>query len=264
MTPVEPIVLKIAETTLCIDSVRQMLDLLGAPEYEEQKNIYRQKPGEALIEIAGRLCYRSYNTEINPNVTKIRNSSLEYFENTLSKGDGSIFEHASVTFAFLNVSRVFTHELVRHRVGVAISQESMRYVRLDNGINFWVPPGTPENILRIMEEAVNHAFETYRMLTQSEQWDTLSMHEKKALTSLFRRILPDGIATNIIWTSNIRNLRHVIEMRTDPSAEIEMRIVFNKVANIMKNSYPNIFNDFVTIEQPDGPPAWTSVLRRKV
>jgi len=162
------------------------------------------------------------------------------------------------------VSRVFTHELVRHRVGVAISQESMRYVRLNNGINFWIPPGTPEHVLPIMENAVNHAFETYTMLTQSEQWDTLSMREKKALTSLFRRILPDGIATNIIWTSNIRNLRHVIEMRTDPSAEIEMRIVFNKVAEIMKNSYPNIFNDFITVEQPDGPPAWSSVLRRKV
>ena len=37
-----------------------------------------------------------------------------------------------------NVSRVATHELVRHRAGVAVSQESLRFVRLDD-LPFWFP-----------------------------------------------------------------------------------------------------------------------------
>src|SRR5437899_12930800 len=85
--------------------------------------------GEMLCELAGRMCYQSFEIGLNPNVTKIREDSKDYFKNLLTKGDGSVSEHGSVSFAFLGVSRIFTHELARHRVGIAISQESLRYVR---------------------------------------------------------------------------------------------------------------------------------------
>src|SRR5262245_24717498 len=84
---------------------------------------------ETLIEFAGRLCYRSWEPGLNPNVRKIRTDRGEYFENLLASGHGSVLEHANFTFVFHHVSRVFTHELVRHRAGSAFSQESLRYVR---------------------------------------------------------------------------------------------------------------------------------------
>jgi thymidylate synthase (FAD) len=42
-----------------------------------------------------------------------------------------VLEHAQFTFFITGVSRGLTHELVRHRVGVAISQRSTRYVDED-------------------------------------------------------------------------------------------------------------------------------------
>ena len=65
-----------------------------------------------------------------------------------------MLEHASYTFAFRDVSRVFTHELVRHRAGSAFSQESLRYVRLAD-IGFRVPPALEplrEQVVAIVEQ----------------------------------------------------------------------------------------------------------------
>ena len=47
-------------------------------------------------------------------------------------------------------------------------------------------------------------------------YDGVPFHEKKHKTSFMRRFAPDGVATGLVWTANIRALRHTIEMRTDP------------------------------------------------
>src|SRR5207237_9732079 len=94
--------------------------------------------GQALIEFAGRICYESYEPGLNPNVTRIREDPADYFRNIVSRGDGSILEHSAVSFGICHVSRITTHELVRHRVGTAVSQESLRYVRPPE-IGFWIP-----------------------------------------------------------------------------------------------------------------------------
>src|SRR2546425_4432582 len=132
---VEPQVFKIAETRINRDALVGFLRFLGADEWMEKQPWYRAsssagiEDSSTLIEIAGRSCYKSFGVGLNPNITKIREDSKAYIENVLSRGDGSIFEQASLCWAFIDCSRAFTHELVRHRSGVAISQESLRYVR---------------------------------------------------------------------------------------------------------------------------------------
>jgi thymidylate synthase (FAD) len=199
-------------------------------------------------------CYKSFGVGLNPNVTKIRQNSQEYLQNTLAKGDGSIFEHATCTFAFLNVSRVFTHELIRHRTGVAISQESLRYVR-PTEISFWLPPdleGKKKEIKSIVEDIEKD----YRQLEGSFEWDKLNFDVKKRITSALRRILPDGMATSMIWTANHRTIRHVITMRTAESAEVEIRYVFDQVARLMKEHFPLIYDDFEYVELEDKTRSW--------
>jgi thymidylate synthase (FAD) len=218
---------------------------------------------ETLIEIAGRLCYESFEVGLNPNVTRIRGTNREYLENILRKGDGSISEHGTATFAFLNVSRVLTHELVRHRVGVAISQESLRYVRLRE-IKMWLPDELGEPQREAMVAAAKSSEEAYLRLVDSLSWDTMPMDQKKRLTSALRRILPDGLATNIIWTANHRTLRWVIEMRTDPSAEVEIRMLFDEVARICTRDWPNLYQDFERTALPDGTGSWKPKLRSKI
>jgi thymidylate synthase (FAD) len=214
-----------------------------------------------LVEFAGRLCYRSWKPGLNPNVTKVRADHAGYLRNILKQGHGSVLEHVSWSFVFHNVSRVFTHELVRHRAGTAISQESMRYVRLED-IGFWVPEWVDDpHVLEQISVFLARAEWLQRFLAIKFGLDDpgTPFSEKKHKTSFMRRFAPDGVATGIMWTANVRELRHVIEARTALGAEEEIRLVFAEVARIMKDEAPALFGDFTEQENGAWVPEWSKV-----
>ena len=76
-----------------------------------------------------------------------------------------------------------------------------------------------------------------------------------------RRLAPDGLATNIGWSCNMRTLRHVIEQRTAPWAEEEIRLVFGRIAEIAIARWPNLFGDY-RAEMVDGLPVYTTDNRK--
>lgn len=207
-------------------------------------NIDNGSDSELLIEFAGRMCYKSWKPGLNKNVNKIRTDSKEYLENILKSGHGSVLEHANFSFLFQDVSRVFTHELVRHRAGSAFSQESLRYVRLTD-IGFRVPPALEKienQVVSIVEQLEEFQISAANQLEIDEEG--LPFHIKKEITSAMRRLAPLGLSTSILWTANARTLRHVIESRTSEGAEEELRFVFDDVAKIMQQQALNLFQDF--------------------
>jgi thymidylate synthase ThyX len=146
-----------------------------------------------------------------------------------------------------------THELVRHRAGSAFSQESLRYVRLTD-IGFRVPPvlePVREQVLSIVEQLEELQVSAAAKLDIDDEG--VPFHVKKEVTSALRRLAPLGLSTDIVWTANVRTLRHVIEMRTAPGAEEELRLVFDQVARLMRAEAPGLFQDFA--QNGDG--AWT-------
>jgi len=214
--------------------------------------------GELIVEFGGRACYRSWEPGLNPNVTRVRTDQREYFANILRSAHGSVLEHANWSFALRNVSRVFTHELVRHRAGSAFSQESLRYVRLTD-IGFRVPPALEpvrEQVLSIVEQLEEFQVSAAEQLGIEE--DGVPFHVKKEVTSALRRLAPIGLSTDILWTANARTLRHVIEMRTAEGAEEELRLVFDTIARIMQAEAPGLFQDFTRSD--DG--AWVPEHRK--
>lgn len=211
---------------------------------------------EQLIELAARRCYKSFVPGLNPNVTKVRTSSDDYHKNILESLHGSVLEHATSTWAFENVSRVFTHELVRNRVGNAFSQESLRYVRLSDGINYWLPPEIAEDewATQFFAEKIEQMSQWQRELADHFKIDEMkSFARKKKLTSAFRRVAPIGLATGIVFTCNMRSLRWLIEQRSADAAEYEMRLVANKVAKIAVERWPKLFQDFINEPVDDTP-----------
>jgi len=200
---------------------------------------------EVLAEFAGRLCYESWPGSDNLNISKIREGNKEYLANVIKQRHGSIFEHGNLVFLFSNVSRIFTHELVRHRAGSAFSQTSGRYVRLRD-IKFWMPDCIWNNLaarrvfLRAIEqdEANHEELETIFAEDLSKDF-----YMKKELTSAFRRIHPAGAANNILWSTNMRALRHIIQLRCSEHAEVEIRMIFRQIADVMKVKFPSIFSD---------------------
>src|ERR1700744_5596912 len=141
MHETSPQVFLVARPAGDVEGMRAYLETVGGSSGLDMREESREslKDGELLAEFGGRMCYRSWEPGLNPNVTRIRTDQEAYFANVLKSAHGSVLEHANYSFAFRNVSRVFTHELVRHRAGSAFSQESLRYVRLTD-IGFPVPP----------------------------------------------------------------------------------------------------------------------------
>ena len=147
-----------------------------------------------------------------------------------------------------------THELVRHRAGTAVSQESLRYVR-PRELRMTLVPGSElarMKNLGELTEAVDATYAAYERFADESLRDGMKFDEKKAWTSALRRMLPDGIATNIVWSANHRALRWVLEMRTAPGAEVEMRFVFDKVGEILQRDYPLLYSDFIKKPHSDG------------
>ncbi|MHB8532963.1 MAG: FAD-dependent thymidylate synthase [Solirubrobacteraceae bacterium] len=252
MHETEPQVFLIARPALDLDSVRTYLEQAGGSSWlehrlQESEDAAQASPtaAELLVEFAGRACYRSWQPGLNPNVSRVRADQREYFENILSSGHGSVLEHASYTFVFRDVSRVFTHELVRHRAGSAFSQESLRYVRLTD-VGFRVPPALEPlrgQVLSLVEQLEEFQRSAAAQLGLDEEGVPFAV--KKEATSALRRLAPLGLSTDIVWSANLRTLRHVIAMRTDPGAEEELRLVFDRVAVLAVAEAPRLFGDFM-------------------
>ena len=260
MNFVEPKVFLVGETRVVEEGLQAYLENVGSPAWTTDA----PSDAERLCEVYGRLCYRSFEPGLNPNVTRVRKGNANYLGHVLEVGHGSVIEHAVLNFVLADVSRVFTHELVRHRAGTAISQESLRFVRLDR-LSAYAPTHIRES-----EEGMEIYAKTIEQLEQiqlslAKVFDIeneAKFDRKKKLTSAFRRVAPEGVATTIGWSCNFRALRHVLEMRTAPDAEEELRLVFGKVYETVKDRYPSLLGDY-EVEIAEGLP-WVRTKNRKV
>lgn len=261
----KPRIFLIGESVINNDELQCYLDYIGASEWDSDA----LSDAEKIIEVMGRICYRSFKPGLNPNVKKIREGNKKYISNIIQSGHGSVLEHTMVNFILADVSRVFTHELVRHRIGVAISQESLRFVRL-NKLRFWIPscfknyPDSEkrEKIINLIVNTVEYLEKVQLQMAEILELDKKDFKTKKKYTSAMRRVAPIGLATTIGWSVNLRALRYIIEQRTAPWAEEEIRLVFGLIMEKVRVKYPNIFGDY-HVEVVDGLP-WYKTDNSKV
>lgn len=256
MHKVEPKVFLLGETKFNDEGWGAYAQHIGTKWKARQAEAHSD--GELLVEVYGRMCYRSWEPGMNPNVTKVREGNGKYISNIIASKHGSVLEHAVTNWIFADVSRVFTHELVRHRVGTAFSQESLRYVRLED-LGLWMPPEVEADpyMKQLFEETFTSLGDLQLKMAKHLDLDnSKDFHRKKVMTSAMRRIAPDGLATAIGMSMNFRSLRHLVELRTSNGAEVEIRKVFNEVAEIAKDRWPAIMADFETVPGENGIPEW--------
>jgi thymidylate synthase (FAD) len=253
---VQPEVYLVGATALIPEGLAEYLRASGNGTFVE--HIKRAKEtglsdGEILCSFYAKLCYASLSEGKNANVSRTREIA-DNIKACFDAGHGSVFEHAQLNFVARNVSRVFTHELVRHRVGTAFSQTSGRYVRLDS-IDFVYDPML-EPVADLVREHLSRTEElVYTMecelgLREPDpegdqlKWKPslrLPMDLRKKFTSAIRRVAPNGQANEIGFSVNLRSLRHCIMMRTGRQAEREMRCVFAEVYRLVRDRWPGIF-----------------------
>jgi len=258
----------VAKPSLDWEAIRAYLSAVGGEAWADRRQLTDVTPqqiagaGDTLVEFGGRLCYRSWEPGLNANVSRVRVEQEDYLGNVLRSGHGSVTEHANYSFVLHNVSRVVTHEFVRHRAGVAISQESMRFVRLTD-LPFWFPEWA-----RGDEELFHRCLTLLAEMERHQVWMAehfglddvgVPFTEKKAKTSFMRRFAPIGVATGLLTTLNIRAIRHIIYMRTALGAEEEIRIVCDQIAEKMLAECPGLMQDYSPNQDQEWVPEWLKV-----
>jgi thymidylate synthase (FAD) len=229
---------------------------LRFPEYLDDPD--ELPDSSQLCKTAGQVCYASFG----PKRTKNANAA-GYFERLTSAGHGSVLEHASFSFLLYGISRSVTHELVRHRAGVGISQISQRYVsgnvlRFVERLEYQEDP----ELHRLFEERADRAAAEYEAMAdrlldrQQSGAEMLSADYKtdarKKVQQTARSLLPNETEAPMIWTGNVRALRHVIEMRADAHAESEIRNLALRLYLCLYHADPILFGDYELKELPDG------------
>ena len=179
-----------------------------------------------FIEQCGRTCYKSEN--------KITADSAEKFVNGLIKrGHESVLEHFNITVKVIT-NRGVSHEIVRHRVGAAYSQESTRYVSYKDGIEVIAQPAIEGNYeagqcwLEAMMDAEDYYIELIELGVKPE---------------IARDVLPNALKTEIVITYNLRQWRHFIKQRTSKAAHPQIRQIAFMILEKFQREIPVIFDD---------------------
>ena len=250
----EPKVVTLAETKLNegldLDEFTDNFDFLGRDEigWPTVSN------GDAVPEVAGRVCYHSF-AKPRPG------GNAAYLNNILSEGHGSVLEHSSVTFLITGVSRSLTHELIRHRAGTGFSELSQRYYEPnDDNIGFVLPPLAIGNrdLETELEASYRAAFDRYKTVyeyaaSEARKFapqDADDSSKRKSITLIRKRareaaraVLPNAIETHIVMTGNLRAWRNVIEQRGSIHADLEIRRLAVELARTLKVVAPSAFQD---------------------
>ncbi len=187
------------------------------------------------IEIAGRTCYKSED-QITPE------TSNKMIKHLIERGHHSVLEHEYLSVRFI-CDRGVTHELVRHRL-CAFSQESTRYCnygkdKFRNEITVIKPfffEGTNKKRYlqkRVWLTAMGFAEKLY-----------LEMLEQGATPQEARSVLPNSLKTEIVVTTNIREWRHILNLRCASTAHPQMQQMMIPLLQFLKVNGPGqLFDD---------------------
>ena len=186
---------------------------------------------ERVVAMAARLCYSPAGAaELKEKLPEKR--VAEMVEMLVNLGHASTLEHVSFTFGIEGVSRVLTHQLVRHRLA-SYSQQSQRYVAAHD-FAYVTPPSIA---------AVPEAMERFDALMRSirETYDAftaLGIPKEDA-----RYALANAAETKIVVTMNARSLLHFFNLRCCNRAQWEIRALACKMLAEAKKAAPLLFRN---------------------
>lgn len=191
---------------------------------------YTPEP-DKTVAMSARLCYSPIGAaELEEKISDEQTGKL--VRKLVNMGHFSTLEHVSFTFAIEGVSRVLTHQLVRHRIA-SYSQQSQRYVQEHNFANIMPPSISARPEAKAKFEAINK--EIQRLYTE---WTEMGIPAEDA-----RYILPNAAETKIVVTMNARALHHFFELRCCSRAQWEIRALAEKMLLEVKKIAPALFEN---------------------
>lgn len=234
--------------------------LFPKSDYFEDESISLDvEDGAQLAKFAGQLCYLSFGAQRTHNA-----QASEYLRHIKESGHGSVLEHVNYSILLWGVSRALTHELVRHRTGLAYSQVSQRYVAgkhlrfVESPETQWGPAPIQQELHTGFEYWIDQSRLEYErreqlLLRKSEiDYKTATTDQRKAVRQEARRCLPNETEAPILVSGNLRAWRHVIEQRCSPFADAEICRCFYAVFEALREHEPILWEDYaIESKRPD-------------
>jgi thymidylate synthase (FAD) len=241
----------------CYTISRPSLDLEAIGQFLADEGLAWHRTGsksaDELIELAGRICYMSFGERQSPR------ENAAYINNLIVRGHESVLEHACWTFLIVGVTRAFTHQLVRHRVGFAFSQLSQQYY--DHSEISYIEPAPVQRVPEAHAawlEAIATIKEAYAKILSVSERNSKGWPRKELLRevrSIARSILPNAAETKIVVSANARAWRHFLEVRGSILGDEEMRRVCAELLRRLHEDSGSLFADFVVETLADGSPS---------
>ncbi|MDY6893799.1 MAG: FAD-dependent thymidylate synthase [Thermotogota bacterium] len=178
-----------------------------------------------MMELAGRTCYKSEDNITNE-------SAAKFVKMLIDRKHHAMIEFGDIIVKFIT-NRGVTHELVRHRL-CSFAQESTRYVNYGrDDIKFIKPVWIcMEHQLGLWKLAMSIAEDFYKALLR-EGWQPQQARE----------VLPNSLKTEIVVKANIREWRHIFNLRCSKNAHPQMRALMIPLLEELKEKLPVVFDD---------------------
>ncbi|MBL0699283.1 MAG: FAD-dependent thymidylate synthase [Desulfosarcina sp.] len=182
------------------------------------------------IETAGRTCYKSENK-----ITA--DSAAGFVKSIIKSGHHSVVEHISISVRFI-CDRGITHEIVRHRLA-AYSQESTRYAnyskdKFGNEITVIKPYFWSED---------SEEYSEWKIAMKNAEQSYLKLLKNGARPEQARSVLPNSLKTEIIMTCNLREWRHVLDLRCSKASHPQIREIMLPLLTELHEKIPVLFDD---------------------
>ena len=181
------------------------------------------------IERACRTCYRSEG-----NITD--DSYKNLLKNCINRGHESVLEHEKITVRMICDIGVYK-DLTRHRFA-NFSIESTRYCnygkdKFDNEIKIIKPCH--------IEEGTEMYADWYSAMQHMEHF-YMRMVDNGAKPDQLRMLLPHSTASQVTMTANIREWRHILDLRTKNMTHPSIRQLLIPLLLKFKEDMPELFN----------------------
>ena len=181
------------------------------------------------IERACRTCYRSED--------KISEESYKnLLTNCLNRGHESVLEHEKITVRIYSDIGTYK-DLTRHRFA-SFSVESTRYCSYNKD-----KYGNEIAVVNPVYMEDKEVFETWKKAIEDMEKAYMKMKELGASTDMCREILPHSTAAEYTMTANIREWKHILELRTTNHVHPAIRQVLIPLLLLFKEQMPEIFGD---------------------
>ena len=181
------------------------------------------------IERACRTCYRSED--------KISEESYKnLLTNCLNRGHESVLEHEKITVRIYSDIGTYK-DLTRHRFA-SFSVESTRYCSYNKD-----KYGNEIAVVNPVYIEDKEVFETWKKAIEDMEKAYMKMKELGASTDMCREILPHSTAAEYTMTANIREWKHILELRTTNHVHPAIRQVLIPLLLLFKEQMPEIFGN---------------------